>query len=237
MPPIFLESLPAQPPPAWVLSEATAKHVAQVLRMAPGDRLRLTNGAGLLAEATVSSVAKKSVAVSITASETLPDARRLHLAVGFTKNAARNEWLLEKAAELGAKTITPLTTERSNRERIRAERWHTILASAMLQSGQCHLTKLEAAVAPAALLSGFRGQALLAHCREDFPRIPLAQALSGSAEETLILIGPEGDFSPAEITSATAAGAISIQLGNTRLRTETAAMAACAAFHLFQSNA
>lgn len=226
------------------LPEDTARHVAQVLRMQPGDVLQLTNGEGMNADCLIVDAAKKKVSVrceSVT-QEPAP-APQLHLAVAFTKNASRNEWLLEKATELGVSRITPLITARSIRERVRAERGKAILISAMLQSRQCWLPQLDEPT-PFERMFAQQEPAFIAHCMEQVPeeissektvfippRQPLLQALK-KGQNAAIFIGPEGDFTPAELTLAIAAAATPVSLGTNRLRTETAALAAITCFYL-----
>jgi len=221
------------------LDEATARHVARVLRMEVGDELRLTDGAGWEAQCVLEEVGKKEVVARIT-HRTLhpPPVPRLHLAVAFTKAPARNEWLLEKAAELGVHSILPVLAARSERERAKLERWRAILQSAMLQSGQFYAPQLAEAAPLENVLSNTAAvpHKFIAHCEADGSKTGLGATLK-RGEETLILIGPEGDFNPAEIALAKSQGCIPVSLGTTRLRTETAAMAAAALFHLVNDEA
>ncbi len=217
------------------LDEATARHVGTVLRMAPGDALRLTDGEGWEAEAWVERVGKKEVTVRV-GKRTPHEAPQpaLHLAVAFTKSVSRNEWMLEKATELGVQRITPLRTQRSEQSYPKRDRWRSILISAMLQSGQYFLPVLDE---PAPLEEVLRGSPaatskFLAHCNDGIDRRPLGSAVTNAREATLVLIGPEGDFTPGEITLGEAHGCLSVSLGTTRLRTETAAIAACSLIHL-----
>lgn len=215
------------------LSEETARHVVQVLRMTVNESLLLTDGKGAEAHAIIDAAGKKTCSVRL---ESLrrhePLASPLHLAVAFTKNTARNEWLLEKATELGVQRITPLITARSVRERIREDRWRGILVSALLQSQQFHLPQLDSPASVEQLLTDSDATAkLIAHCLNEPQRAPLATLLK-AGEKTLLLIGPEGDFTPAEVTLAMTHGFRGVLLGPTRLRTETAAIAACAVHHL-----
>lgn len=215
------------------LPEDTARHIGQVLRMAAGEQVLLTNGLGLRASCILSEVAKKRVGVHIDkVVQILQPAPALHLAIAFTKNASRNEWLLEKATELGVQRITPLITARSVRERIRHDRWQAILISAMLQSGQCWLPLLNEPMSLENALKEGTAQKLIAHCIEDEPsRTPVTKALKCGAD-TQIFIGPEGDFTPAEVTLAKASGAVPVSLGGNRLRTETAALSVITHFYL-----
>jgi 16S rRNA (uracil1498-N3)-methyltransferase len=219
------------------LPEDTARHIAQVLRMQAGEEILLTNGNGTLAAATLASVEKKRVGARIVNIDRVSAPKQqLHLAVAFTKNTSRNEWLLEKATELGVNRITPLITARGYRERIKPERWNAILVSAMLQSKQSWLPKLDPPMALVDAIAIKGEQMLIAHCMEDqeTPRTPIMAAMTGGIN-TLILIGPEGDFTPAEVTLATAAGAIPVSIGGNRLRTETAALTAIINFYLINN--
>jgi 16S rRNA (uracil1498-N3)-methyltransferase len=214
------------------LPEETAKHIGQVLRMQAGEHIQLTDGKGMLADCRLSKAEKKRVEVVIEGIEQMPEPKpTLQLAIGFTRNASRNEWLLEKATELGIRQITPLITERSVKERIRPERWNAILTSAMLQSKQCWLPQLDTPTTLPELLSNKEAALLMAHCMEGTPRTPIFEALK-KGQNVVMMIGPEGDFSPAELTLATTAGAVPVFLGTNRLRTETAALAAITHFYL-----
>lgn len=232
--PVFYEDVLLQPGKELPLSEDTARHVVQVLRMAVGQQLQLANGKGFAAVAAITETGKKKCTVHIEAVQEIPlPAPALHLGIAFTKNAARNEWLLEKATEMGVQRIVPLITARSERERFRFDRWNNILVSAMIQSQQYWLPVLEAPVPPDVLLEqSFEGTCCIAHCMDDLPKAPLKEVLQ-PGRDTLLLIGPEGDFTAAEVTLAMQRGAAGISLGTTRLRTETAAMAAIAFFHLW----
>jgi 16S rRNA (uracil1498-N3)-methyltransferase len=214
------------------LDEDTAKHVVQVLRMQSGEKLQLTDGKGSVADVTITDTAKKKCNVSIdTVTKHEPPAAKLHLAVAFTKNTARNEWLLEKATELGVSSIIPLSVTRSERERVRHDRWQNIIVSAMLQSQQYYLPKLSEATSLKDLFSQYNSsQQFIAHCIAEKKRKPIAEAIQ-SRKETLILIGPEGDFTEEEVTLCEGQGCVAISLASQRLRTETAAMMVCSYFN------
>jgi len=220
------------------LHEDTARHVVQVLRMQSGEKLQLTDGKGSLAEVTITDAVKKKCTVSIDSvikheSSVTP----LHLAIAFTKNTSRNEWLLEKATELGVSSIIPLSVTRSERERTKYERWNGILISAMLQSQQYYLPHLSEALSLKNLIEKYDvPQKLVAHCISSAPRTSIAKALL-PRKETLILIGPEGDFTQEEVTLCEQNGFTGISLASQRLRTETAAMAVCAYFNSINNEA
>lgn len=216
------------------LGEETARHLVQVLRKGTGAPFALTDGAGTQAEAILESVGKKVATARIVRCALQPQpGPGLHLAVAFTKAPARNEWLLEKATELGVRSIRPVLAHRSERERFKPERWRSILISALLQSGQVWLPVLEEPQPFGQVLRDLAGvpQRFIAHCDAGTARVPF----SGSAtagEDAAILIGPEGDFTPDEVGAARQAGFQAVTLGAARLRTETAAMTAAAYFRL-----
>lgn len=216
------------------LNDDTARHVVQVLRMQPGDSFMLTNGKGLHAGVTIASASKKACTVEV--HEVRTAERRhplLHLGVAFTKNSSRNEWILEKATELGVATIIPLQSHRSEREKFRYDRWQNILVSAMLQSQQYYLPRL-AELTPVLQLESIiqdAPQKLLAHCIDDVARESISIAMQKD-KETLLLIGPEGDFTAEEVNNLTSKSFAGISMGTTRLRTETAAVTAVAFFNM-----
>lgn len=214
------------------LDEDTARHVVQVLRMQPGEKIQLTDGKGSVAETIITGAGKKKCTVSVHAITRYPETpTKLHLGIAFTKNSSRNEWLLEKATELGVSSIIPVVAIRTEREKTKYDRWQNIIVSAMLQSKQYYLPILQT---PANLESIFSNydvqQKLIAHCITDIPRIPITKALK-AGKETLILIGPEGDFTEDEVTLCEQHGFSGISLAAQRLRTETAAMSVCAYFN------
>ncbi len=211
-----------------VLDEPTSKHVVQVLRMAEGELLQLTDGKGNLFTAQIADGNRKRCQVSITDVESIaPASHRVTIAVSPVKNASRFEWLLEKATEMGVQQLVPLLCERTEKQHLRMDRLQGILISAMLQSQQCWLPQLTEPIKFAQLVTTADApQKFIAHCLED-NKHPLQQQAKGNTDR-LILIGPEGDFTPAEIALAQEHGFVPVALGNTRLRTETAAMVAAA---------
>jgi len=219
------------------LSEETAKHVVQVLRMREGEKIALNNGQGQSAEATIISAEKKRCSVQINEVHQFSKAAfGLHLCVAFTKNASRNEWLLEKATELGVSSITPIISARTEREKFRIDRWQNILISAMLQSQQYYLPQLNEATKFEHILNNHDNteQKLIAHCEAALERTPIAQLIAPK-KNTVILIGPEGDFTTDEIKLASQHQFEGTILCTQRLRTETAAMAVCAHFNLLNN--
>ncbi len=203
-----------------------SKHIVKVLRKYIGDTLHITNGNGWLFTAEVIIPDIKKCTVNIISKTQQPKREySLHLAVAPTKMNDRYEWFLEKATEIGIDEITPIICDHSERKIIKAERLERILQSAMKQSLQCYLPKLN----PAISFSDFikqenKDQLLIAHCEETKKQSLKGILLPGA--NTTILIGPEGDFSTKEIDIALGSGYTPVTLGETRLRTETAAIVA-----------
>jgi 16S rRNA (uracil1498-N3)-methyltransferase len=209
----------------FTLSIDTHKHAIQVLRMKVGDAMHLTNGKGLLCRAIIQSADKKQSIVQIQSVQFFEE-KPIKVAIGISllKNANRLEWFLEKATELGISEIHLLQCHRTEKQHFRYDRLNGILIAAMLQSEQTWLPILHEP-APVIDLIKWATQdiKLIAHC-EDAPKIPLHKVDLSS--NTIILIGPEGDFSTEEINQANERHFVAVSLGNTRLRTETAGVAA-----------
>ena len=160
---------------------------------------------------------------------------KLHLAVAPTKMNDRYEWFLEKATEIGIHEITPIICDRSERKVINKERFEKILLSAMKQSNELFLPKLNPAISFKEFVKQKnKGLQLIAHC-EETDKKTLKSILQSNTDVT-VLIGPEGDFSEKEITLALDQNYVPVSLGNTRLRTETAAVVACHSVVFFNEN-
>lgn len=214
------------------LDENNTRHAVQVLRLQPGGLLQLTNGLGKLWTGTIEETGKKKCMVKITEEAVVErsHARKSAVAISPVKNAARFEWFLEKATELGIAEIFPVICHRTERTHMRFDRLQQICISAMLQSRQVWLPVLHEPV----LFEGFikskdigYHQRWIAHC-ESYEKHLLARVLQPGMHDSLLLIGPEGDFTPDEIFEATNSGYIGVSLGNTRLRTETAGVVGAA---------
>lgn len=215
-----------------VLTEDSSRHMIQVLRMEAGDYLRLTDGNGLEAKAIIVDPHKKNTNVKIIGIANHAHSEKQHtIAISLLKNNTRFEWFLEKAAELGLARVVPLICGRTEKQRFRFDRMRSILISAMLQSQQSRLTHLSEPIPFKQFLdekftgepSAFRG--LIAHCDEGLKNNLLDAGYQNIFHKT-VLIGPEGDFTPEEITLALSRGYEAISLGSTRLRTETAGVVA-----------
>ncbi len=210
------------------LNEETSKHVVQVLRMQAGEQLNLTDGKGSMLTAAISDAHKKHCVVRIQATSYKPQAASTTtVAVSLVKNASRFEWFLEKATEIGVTEIIPLLCERTERQHFRYDRMKGILVSAMLQSQQTWLPVLHEPMKFENLKKIQFGNALklIAHC-EETEKNSFSNFQIDQFENSVILIGPEGDFTTTEINAAIAEGYKPVMLGETRLRTETAAIVA-----------
>lgn len=258
-----------------MLDEDNSRHVIQVLRMKPGERLQLTDGLGHLLEGEIVDAHKKHCQVVVRNAQIIPPpSTDITIAISPLKNASRFEWFLEKATEIGVRGIIPLICERTERQSIRADRLQNILVSAMLQSQQAWLpilpepqtfhqliaqhgmlapdsktppgvtaspdsatsrgvsapadptTSPDATTSPNVPAQPLR---LIAHCLEaPRPTASLADVIRAQAASSagMILIGPEGDFTPKEVELALASGYKPVSLGQNRLRTETAGVVA-----------
>lgn len=215
------------------LPEQESQHCTRVLRMKEGDKLTVTDGKGSFYRCTLVQPHPKRSIVHIDEQIDAPKSWNfnLHIAFAPTKNMDRNEWFLEKATEIGADRFTPLLCRFSERKEIKTERLEKIVVSAMKQSQQAVLPKLdEMTPFDAFITQSFDGQKYIAHCYEE-EKTPLAQHYK-KGENALILIGPEGDFSEEEVNKAIANGFIPVSLGENRLRTETACLVAAHTIHV-----
>lgn len=213
-----------------VLNEETSKHVVQVLRMKTGEEINLTDGKGNLLTAEITDAHKRNCAVRVKAAGFTPKVgRKVSIAISLVKNPSRFEWFLEKATEIGVTEIIPLLCERTERQHFRYDRMNGILVSAMLQSQQTWLPLLHEPVKYDEYIRKKEASEdsikFIAHCIDE-GRQSLSNLQINSSPDCVILIGPEGDFTPNEIESALQNQFIPVTLGETRLRTETAGVAA-----------
>ena len=209
------------------LPQDEAAHAIRVLRLAEGAGVMLTDGKGSFYRAEIDMVSGKRCYVRIVETTTPEPMWRghLHLAMAPTKNMDRIEWFAEKATEIGFNELTFLDCRFSERKVVKTERVEKILVSAMKQSLKSTLPILNGMTPFDKFVSQpFEGQKFIAHCYEG-EKEALMQALQ-PGENALVLIGPEGDFSPEEVQKAMAHGFRPITLGKSRLRTETAALVA-----------
>jgi len=206
-----------------------SRHIVKVLRMKEGDIFKITNGKGSFFTAEIVEAIPKGCTVKIISEEKVkPLPYQLHLAVAPTKLNDRYEWFLEKATEIGISQITPIICDHSERKVIKPERYQKIIHSAVKQSLKAYVPTLNEAVSFKEFINATNKSSALkciAHCEEDNKKS--LKTVLQPKKEILILIGPEGDFSSEEIMYAKQAGFIPVALGESRLRTETAAVVAC----------
>lgn len=207
------------------LDETTSRHIISVLRMKAGDTLWITDGKGTRYTASILSNSKKVSTIKIESTGVYePPQRQSSIAISLLKNANRFEWFLEKATEIGVKQIIPLLCERTEKQSFRYDRMQQIVISAMLQSQQFHLPVLQHPTNFALFLDqDHDGSKFIAHCSTDEEKPELRHHAQSNS---LILIGPEGDFTSKEVLLAKERGFRAVSLGKTRLRTETAGIAA-----------
>lgn len=209
------------------LPQEEAAHAIRVLRLTEGEEVMLTDGKGSFYRAEIDMISGKRCYVRIVETTTPEPLWNgyLHLAMAPTKNMDRIEWFAEKATEIGFDELTFLDCRFSERRVVKTERVEKILVSAMKQSLKPVLPTLNGMTPfDKFITQPFMGHKYIAHCYEG-DKEPLMQALV-PGEDALVLIGPEGDFSPEEVQKAIANGFLPITLGKSRLRTETAALVA-----------
>lgn len=215
--------------PIYTLGEEESKHCVRVLRLSEGDRLHLTDGQGdlHLCEVVDAHPKRCTVRVISTEHEFEKMAYRLVMAVAPTKNIERFEWFLEKATEVGVSEVVPVEAAHSERRTIKYEREEKVITSAVKQSLKAYHPQLHEMTPFGKVLDmPFDGRKFIAHCGEPVKgKVYLPKAIS-AGENVMIMIGPEGDFSPEEVAKAVECGFEEITLGHQRLRTETAAVVA-----------
>ena len=222
------------------LDSEESRHAVRVLRLREGDELNVTDGLGhLYACQIVEANDKACVVESKSPLSVLRSPFSVHLAVAPTKNPSRMEWLVEKAVEIGVGEITLLACDHSERSFLKTDRLEKLAVSAMKQSLHTMLPQINPAVnlkdwLNSSPITHHSSLKFIAHCEADKPRTPLAAALR-PGRDAVVLIGPEGDFSEEEIALALDRGFQPVSLGPSRLRTETAALYAVAAFNLINN--
>lgn len=219
-------------------SEVEARHAVQVLRRQVGDVLHFVDGKGTLYQGKIIETGKKKCVLSILSRQVAYNPRPFHLTIAIapTKNINRLEWFLEKTTELGIDTIIPIQCQHSERGKLRLDRLEKVILSAMKQSLKAQLPVLEPLVPFGKLIqrSDLPKQKYIAHCAEG-ERSLLGEKYT-AGEDVMVLIGPEGDFSQQEIAVALSNGFLPTTLGNNRLRTETAGIAACGILNYLNSH-
>lgn len=209
------------------LPDEEARHAFGVLRLRAGEHIHLLDGKGNSAEAQIAAADKHGCTARVLSRTHIASERsaRIHIACAPTKQADRFEWMLEKCTEIGVDRITPLLTKRTERSHLRMDRLWKIAISAMKQSQRAWLPQLDEPTA----LDTFLAQQLPAQrffgwCVGD--RSPLTTAYRAAADAVMV-VGPEGDLTNEESELLEAQAFVAVGLGSARLRTETAAIAAC----------
>lgn len=224
LPFFFEENLPVAE--NFILSEESSRHIVQVLRMGENENLLITNGKGEVLTAKLISANKKKAEVQIiNKSLSSKQDQKITIGISLVKNRTRFEWFLEKATEIGVSEIIPFIAERTEKQHFRHDRMRSILISAMLQSQQAWLPVLHEPVTFKELIKKplFQNK-YIAHCIKDQKENLASEVVEQG--NSIILIGPEGDFTKEEVETAIQNNYITVSLGETRLRTETAGLVA-----------
>ncbi|MBL7871809.1 MAG: 16S rRNA (uracil(1498)-N(3))-methyltransferase [Cyclobacteriaceae bacterium] len=213
------------------LNEDESRHAIKVLRMKPGDPLRITDGHGALFDAVITEADSRACGFTITKKRISP-ARSfsISIAIAPTKNIDRTEWFVEKAVELGIEQIHFMRCKNSERKSINLERIQKIVVSAMKQSGQTWLPTCSDIKPFHEILALAIDKKFI--CYVDSENSDQLKSLARPNQNYLVLIGPEGDFQKEELDQAIQYGFKKVSLGINRLRTETAALAACHTLNL-----
>lgn len=211
----------------FTFDKEESKHIVKVLRKKEGDFIQLSNGNGYLFKGEITLASDKKCQIAIKEIQFFEAKKyKLHIAVAPTKMNDRYEWFLEKATEIGIDEITPIICDHSERKVFKTDRAEKIIQAAMKQSLQYYVPKINEPIRFSDfLLQNHTQLKCIAHC-EEHDRKAFKDVVDRN-ENVLVLIGPEGDFSSQEIDLALSKNFIPVTLGNTRLRTETAAIVAC----------
>jgi 16S rRNA (uracil1498-N3)-methyltransferase len=216
----------------YVLNETESKHAIKVLRLNINDEIVLINGIGTFYFAKIINPHPKKCEVEIVKTEKENNNKpTLHLAIAPTKNNDRLEWLIEKATEIGVTEITPIICDNSERKILKTERLEKRAIAAMKQSLKATLPTINEACKLSELITeDFNNEKYIAHCYQENQQH--FKNIYTKNDDCMVLIGPEGDFSKAEVDLALKHNFTPISLGKSRLRTETAGLYICNAFNL-----
>jgi 16S rRNA (uracil1498-N3)-methyltransferase len=213
------------------LDEEESRHCVRVLRKRAGDTIRVTDGRGQFYDARIAGEDARACTFHITAQHAAPvRPYRIHIAISPTKNADRLEWFVEKAVEFGIDTITLLECHNTERTYHKTERLQKVVVSAMKQSMQAWLPEVQGLTSFKEVISTPGEQKFIAFVDSSNPLHLKHAAQPGG--DYLVLIGPEGDFTASELEDALGMNFHKVSLGASRLRTETAGLAACHTLHL-----
>ena len=220
---------------SYTLNEEESKHAIRVLRLAIGDKIQLIDGIGGWYEAEITDDNQKRCTVSIIDTKKEVGKRKwnLHIAIAPTKNMDRLEWFVEKATEMGIDEISLIDCKNSERTIVKSERIQKVVISAIKQSLKAYLPKTNDVVDFKKFIASakdFKGEKFIAHCQTT--GMSHIKSQYTTKQSALVLIGPEGDFTIDEVKLALDNGFKEISLGESRLRTETAALYACAALNV-----
>lgn len=218
-----------------LLPESDSAHCCRVLRMQAGDEVTVVDGKGGRYRCVITEAHPKHTSVEIVSKETVNPhwGVEITLAVAPTKHSDRMEWLLEKVTEMGVDRVVLLKCRRSERKVMKPERLEKIMVSAMKQSLKSTLPKIEEVTAFRDFVEGCDPDAskFFGYCSEEYPRQEFVRKCPRGGK-VVVMIGPEGDFSPEEVEIAVSNGFLPVTFGGSRLRTETAALFAVAAIHV-----
>ncbi|PCI95065.1 MAG: 16S rRNA (uracil(1498)-N(3))-methyltransferase [Flavobacteriales bacterium] len=217
---------------SYTLSESESKHAVRVLRLKEDDSLTLIDGRGTFYNALIVNDNPKKCEVEISKTTKENNTKPyLHIAIAPTKNNDRTEWFIEKCTEIGINQITPVLCKHSERKNIKLERFVKTAVSAMKQSLKASLPKINDLTSFNKIVNHpFEGKKYIAHCYDENQLH--FKSIYKKGENSLVLIGPEGDFSKEEVKLAIEKGFVPITFGESRLRTETAGIVACTTFNL-----
>jgi len=222
--------------PITILPQEESKHLIRVLRKSEGDIVFFTDGKGYTYKCIIKNANPKRCLVEVIEKVAGEDKRnfKLHIAIAPTKNITRFEWFLEKSTEIGIDSITPIICSHSERREIKAERLNKVITSAMKQSLKTHHPKLSNKISFKEIINiPFEGEKFIGYIDKDVT-LELSAAYT-PGNNAIVLIGPEGDFSPEEVEQAVEKGFVPVRLGKSRLRTETAGIVACHTINLLNS--
>ena len=217
------------------LPESESAHCSRVLRMKAGDEAFVTDGKGKRFRCVILEPHQKHTSVEIIDFEEVPNHwdNRITLAVAPTKHADRMEWLLEKVVEIGVDKVVLLRCQRSERKSIKLERLEKVMVSAMKQSLKGVMPEIEEVTSFKSFVESVPDecQKFLGYCSKEYERKDFSKEYV-SGKDVVIMIGPEGDFSPEEVKMAVRSGFMPVTFGQSRLRTETAALYSVTAIHV-----
>ena len=223
------------------LDPEESAHCVRVLRHRVGDEISVIDGRGTLYRCVLEIADAKGAWARVLERIHGFGAHPYHLtmAVCPTKNIDRYEWFVEKATEIGVDVVAPVIGERSERKVLKTERLRRLALSAAKQSLKAAVPQVAEPVSVRDFILSAPEDALklICYCFDDVERLPITEVLRRQVERVMVLIGPEGDFSPEEAALARANGWVPVQLGPSRLRTETAALTAVTAVYLFSLEA